>query len=93
MVLVKYNLCTTPRRNRYFIECVKNDIHTYHRTDREPSITLAYKTFKELELGGNLGFESNSNGNCAIIRVEDFEIIFSFNTLEELEKEIVEYLI
>ena len=90
---MKYNLCRTSRENCYFIECIKNDIYAYHRTDRLENITDVYNIFKELELGGNLGFESNSNFNCVPVTAENFEIIFSFNTLEELEKEIIEYLI
>lgn len=90
---MKYNLCKTSEKSRYFIECVKNDIYTYYRTDKCNKVIDAYRIFRRLELGGDLGFESNSGQYYTHVRVDDFKIIFSFNTLEELEKEIVEYLI
>ena len=90
----KYNLCKTKSKKNdyylYFIECVKNDIYVYNRTDQERTIDEVFNIFKKNESFGDLGFEQYCCNFCTREKIDsNYEILFSFNSLEEIEKYLI----
>ena len=64
----KYNLCKTRSKKNdkylYFIECVKNDIYVYNRTDKERTIDEVFNIFKKI-----ISFKSFCKSDYKIINI------------------------
>ena len=88
---MRYNLHKT-EKDSYFIECVKNDIYTYHRTDAEKNIEEAVETFLKCDSYTCDGFEECSDSNCTREKYHlSSEIIFAFDCVDDLIQFIKDY--